>query len=212
MSLQFSINTEIYRFTTSRPRYPEPLDTVEQLQQLSLVTQFFAAAPKSVVIVESGNAQLLVSTLGSIHALSNPLNFWQKMKGAFAFCGNRKGKLTPSLNNCIFTSISSACNPAISGPIKDHVLQRSKQVKAGIRAAGGKKSFAAFGRKELAAFAGTPFNFVDMTEMKDGSLALTAAVVDVNVRLYAAEKQYAEGLERDAKKMLLEMVNPVDES
>ncbi|KAF2738548.1 hypothetical protein EJ04DRAFT_573709 [Polyplosphaeria fusca] len=212
MSLQYNISTEIYRFTTSRPRFPDPLDPAGQLQQLSLVTQFFAAAPKSAVVVESGNAQLLVSTLGAIHAISNPLNFWQGLKGSFAFCGNRKGKLTPGLNSWIFTSISSACNPAVAGSIKDHVLQRSKQVKAGIRAAGGKKSFAAFGREELAAFAGTRFNFVDMTEIKDGSLALAAAVVDGNMKLRASEKQYADGLERDAKKMLVDMVNPVDES
>ena len=95
MSLQLNINVELYRFTSSKPRFRDPLSAPEQLRQLPLLMQYFAAAPKSPVIDEITNAQPLVSALGAVHALANPLDAWQSFKGAFGFIGNRKGSLTP---------------------------------------------------------------------------------------------------------------------
>ncbi|KAF2259610.1 hypothetical protein CC78DRAFT_56977 [Lojkania enalia] len=210
-SLQYSLNAEIYLFTSTRPRFPDAVAKTEYLSHLPLVSQFFAAATKGTTVSEVANAQMLVSLLGAVHAQSNPLSFWQSTKSAFSFFGNRKGKLTPQLNSQIFSILSSSCDPAISGPVKDHVMQRSKQVKTGIRATKGKKSFAGFARTELATFAGTPFNFVDLTEAKESSEALTSAVANQNFSTWQMEKKNTQDWERVAKTMLTEMVNPVDE-
>lgn len=163
------------------------------------------------MVSETATAQFLVSALGAVHALSNALSAWQGMKGAFAFLGNRKGRLTPQLNAYILDSISATCGTGVAGPVKDHVLQRSKQVKAGIKAVGGKKNFDGFGRAELAAFAGTAFNYMDLTEVCAGSVALKQAQVDGMVRTHQMERKNTTDWETVAKNMLREMVNPVEE-
>ncbi|KAH7356021.1 hypothetical protein BKA66DRAFT_256362 [Pyrenochaeta sp. MPI-SDFR-AT-0127] len=212
LSLQFNMTSEIYRFTSTKPRYPDPLTAPEQLNQLSLITQFFAAAPQAAKVTEIANAQLLVSTLGAVHALANPLNFWQSFKGAFAFLGNRKGRLTPGLNEQIFSSITSICAGGISSSVKDHVLQRSKLVKNGIRGLRGKKRFEDYGWVELAAFAGTgPATVVDLTELCPSSVALDSTAVDSHVSTYHNDRKNTMDWEKDAKIMITSMVNPVDE-
>jgi hypothetical protein len=75
ISLQFDISSEIYRFSATRPRFPDPLNVSEKISQLPLFTQFFAAAPKTTQVDDIGNSRLLVSTLGAIHAISNPISF-----------------------------------------------------------------------------------------------------------------------------------------
>lgn len=212
LSLQLNLTAEIYRFTSSRPRFPDHLKASEQLHQLTLLSQFFAAAPKAQQIQDTSAAQMLVSTLGAIHALSNPLSSWQSIKGTFAFLGNRKGRLTPQLNKHIMDIITTTCAASAAGPVKEHMLQRSKLVKTGIRKAGGKKNFEIFGRSELATHAGTAFNFMDLTDIYTGSVALAQAQVNGLVSTYQVERKNTTDWEVLAKAQLVEMVNPVDEA
>lgn len=179
---------------------------------MPLFTQFFAAAPKTAQVDDIGNSHLLVSTLGAIHAISNPIGFWQSVKGAFAFLGNRKGQLTPAANQRIFAAITSSCSTSVANTVKEHILQRSKQVKTGIKAANGPKSFTAFGMKELAAFVNVQaVSLFDLTELKPLSIALNSAALQSHQQGYHAHRQGTMVMEDGAKKMISEMVNPVDE-
>ena len=150
----------------------------EKLTQLPLFTQFFAMAPKKAQVDDIAKAQLLVSTLGAIRAISNPIGFWQTIKGAFAFLGNRKGQLTPMANERICAAITGSCSANVATTVKEHILQRSRQVKTGIQATKGHKSFTAFGTQELAAFVNVqPVVMFDLTELKPLSVALNSAAV-----------------------------------
>ena len=96
--------------------------------------------------------------------------------------------------------------------MKEHILQRSKQVKTGIKAANGPKSFTAFGMKELAAFVNVQaVNLFDLTELKSLSVALNGAALHSHQQGYHAHRQGTMKMENGAKKMISEMVNPVDE-
>jgi hypothetical protein len=184
----------------------------EKLAQLPLFTQFFAIAPKKAQIDDIAKAQLLVSTLGAIHAISNPIGFWQTIKGAFAFLGNRKGQLTPTVNERIYAAITVSCSANVASTVKEHVLQRSKQVKTGIQATKGHKSFTAFGMQELAAFVHVqPVVMFDLTELKPLSVALNGAALQSSQHGYHVHRQTTLQMEDGAKKMLSNMVNPVDE-
>jgi len=212
LSLQFNLASEIYLFTSTKPRFPDPLTVIEKINQLPLVTQFFADFPQDARVADIANAQMLVSTLGAVHALSNPLDAWQSIKGIFAFFGNRKGQLTPRLNEYIFKAIAATCAPGVAATVKEHVLQRSKQVKKGIRAQGGKKQFDGFGRAELALFVGTnTVKFQSLAEVNPLSVALNAAALDSHVQTYRIHRRNTTDMERGAKTMLTEMVNPTDD-
>ncbi|ORY18621.1 hypothetical protein BCR34DRAFT_582903 [Clohesyomyces aquaticus] len=212
LSLQFSMTAEIYRFISSRPRFPDPLSGPAQLDQLPQIRQFFAAAPGNAQINDIASAQPLISTLGAIHALSNPLSAWQSFKSIFGFLGNRKARLTPQLNSQIFASMASTCTPAVAGTAKSHLLQRSKQVKAGIRAKGGKKRYQDFGLTEVAAFAGTTgATVVELVDVFSGSVALDQKMLDAMCGTWQSECRNREAWEGGAKMMLKQMVNPVDD-
>ncbi|KAE8447503.1 hypothetical protein EG329_010633 [Mollisiaceae sp. DMI_Dod_QoI] len=212
ISLQFEISSEIYRFTATRPRFPDPLNVSEKINQLHLFSQFFAAAPKTAQVDDIGKAQLLVSTLGVIHAISNPLSFWQSMKGAFAFLGNRKGQLTPAANQRIFAAITDSCSAEVAATVKAHMLQRSQQVKTGIKSAQGHKNFTAFGMRELTSFVGIQtVVMIDLTELKPLSIALNSLALQNHQQGYRAHRQGTMQMEDGAKKMIKTMVNPVDE-
>jgi hypothetical protein len=199
-----------------KPRFPDPLSSAEKLKQLPLVTQFFAGALKNPSISDIGNAQMLVKTLGAVHALSNPLSVWQSVKGWFSFIGNRKGQLTPRLNEHIFKGITAACTPTVAASVKDHVLQRSKQVKTGIRAKKGKKSFEKFGEAELATYAGLtsdigPLVVQDLMEVNPVSISMNSASLNGHLQTYDLHRKNTTNLESHAQKMLNTIVNPVDE-
>jgi hypothetical protein len=150
----------------------------EKLTQLPLFTQFFAIAPKKAQIDNIAKAQLLVLTLGTIRAVSNPIGLWQTIKGGFAFQGSRKGQLTPAVKEQIYTASTGSCSANVATTVKERILQRSKQVKAGIQAAKGHKSFTAFGMQELAAFVHVqPVVMFDLTELKSLSVALDSAAL-----------------------------------
>jgi hypothetical protein len=184
----------------------------EKLAQLPLFTQFFAMAPKKAQVDDIAKAQLLVSTLGAIHAISNPIDFWQTIKGTFAFLGNRKGQLTPTVNERISAAITSSCSANVATTVKAHILQRSKQVKTGIQATKGHKSFTAFGSQELAAFARVQrVVMCDLTELKPLSVALNGAALQSTQQGYHVHRQTTMQMEDGARKMLSNMVNPVDE-
>jgi transcriptional/translational regulatory protein YebC/TACO1 len=184
----------------------------EKLTQLPLFTQFFAMAPKKAQIDDIAKAQLLVSTLGAIRAISNPIGPWQTIKGAFAFLGNRKGQLTPTVNEQIYTAITGSCSANVTTTVKERILQRSKQVKAGIQATKGHKSFTAFGMQELAAFAHVQHIVMfDLTELKPLSVALNNAALQSSRQGYHVRRQTTMEMEDRAKEMLSNMVNPVDE-
>jgi hypothetical protein len=210
--LQHEISSEIYRFTSTKPRFTDPLSLPEKLAQLTLFSQFFAGAPKTAQVDEIGNAQLLVSTLGAIHAITNPIGFWQSMKGAFAFMGNRKGQLTPTANQIIFAAITNSCSPGVAATVKEHLLQRSKQVKIGIKSAGGHKSFTAFGTTELKAFVKVDkVVMFDLTELKPGSVALNSVALQNHQQGYHVQRKDTGQMVENVKKVLEEHVNPVDE-
>ncbi|KAK3390619.1 hypothetical protein B0H63DRAFT_557564 [Podospora didyma] len=213
LSIQFNITSEIYRFTSTKPRFADPITAEEKLLQLSLTAQFLAAAPAAHQITDLAAAQLLVSTLGSVHALANPLSPWQSIKGAFSWMGNRKGKLTPALNGQLFAALAAVCAPEVAATAKDHVLQRSKQVKAGIRASGGKKCFENFGKSELGGLVGgvdaKQITLLDLTELNPASKALDASALNTHVQDYHLHRQTTKHLEMSAKARLVEMVNPV---
>jgi hypothetical protein len=178
---------------------------------MPLFAQFFAIAPKTAQIDDIAKAQLLVSTFGAIHAISNPIGFWQTIKGAFAFLGNRKGQLTPTVNERIYAAITGSCSANVATTIKEHILQRSKQVKAGIQATKGHKSFTAFGTQELAAFVQVQPVMFDLTELKPLSVALNGAALQSSQQGYHVHRQTTMQMEDRAKTMLSSMVNPVDE-
>jgi hypothetical protein len=183
----------------------------EKITQLRLTSEFFTSTPKGVSIADIANAQMLVSTLGAVHALANPLDTWQSIKGIFAFAGNRKGQLTPRLNVYIFKAITATCAPGVAATVKEHILQRSKQVKAGIRAQKGKRRFDGFGQVELAAFAGTSMvKIVDLAALSPGCAALNATALDSYVNTYRLHRRTTQDLEHGVRSMLREMVNPVD--
>ena len=206
------MTAEIYRFTSTRPRFPDPLNTTEQLNQLPLVTQFFDAAPKTVVLTSLADSQPLIWTLGAVHALANPLSGWQSFKKVFAFLGNRKGRLTPALSQLILSSIKSICAEDVTGTVKKNLLERSKQVKSGIRGVGGMKRFQGFGMLELATFAGSgTFRIADLTELCPLSKALVSDAVDAHVRTYHTDRKNTMDWEKHAKETITSMVNPVDE-
>ncbi|KAI9775780.1 MAG: hypothetical protein M1839_000908 [Geoglossum umbratile] len=212
ISLQFEISSEIYRFAATKPRFPDPLNVSEKLTQLPLFTQFFAVIPTNAQIDDIAKAQLLVSTLGAIHAISNPIGHWQKMKGAFSFLGNRKGQLTPMVNKQIYAAITGSCSANVANTVKEHTIQRSKQVKTGIQATKGHKSFTAFGTQELAAFVHVqPVVMFDLTELKPVSVALNSAALQSSQQGYHIHRQTTLQMEDGAKNMLSNMVNPVNE-
>jgi hypothetical protein len=184
----------------------------ERLAQLPLFTQFFATAPKKAQVDDIAKAQLLVSTLGAIRAISNPIGLWQTIKGALAFVGNRKGQLTPTVNERIYAAITASCSANVATTVKEHILQRSKQVKTGILATKGHKSFTAFGTQELAAFVNVqPVVMFDLTELKPLSVALNTAALQSHQQGYHVHRQTTVQMEDGAKEMLRNMVNPVDE-
>jgi hypothetical protein len=184
----------------------------EKFTQLLLFTQFFAMIPKKAQIDDIAKAQLLVSTLGAIRAISNPIGFWQTIKGAFAFLGNRKGQLMPTVNERIYAAITDSCSADVANTVKEHIIHRSKQVKTGIQATKGHKSFTAFGTQELAAFVHVqPVVMFDLTELKPVSVALNSAALQSSQQGYHIHRQTTIQMEDGAKKMLSNMVNPVDE-
>jgi len=217
LSLQFNMTSEIYQFTSTKPRFPDPLSTAEKLNQLPLVSQFFSSAPKSATVTDITNAQMLIATLAAVHALSNPLSSWQSIKGAFAFLGNRKGQLTPRLNEYIFRAITAGCVPAVAKTVKDHVLQRSKKIKTDIRSKSGKKKrFDEFGQGELASFAGMTtaigkLGVLDMAQVIPLSVALNSAALNSHVDGYHLHRRNTADMMHSAKALLDEMVNPADE-
>jgi hypothetical protein len=211
MSLQFDLNNEIYYFTGTKPRFPDPIPTPEKLSQMPLTSLFFSMAEQQVRVVDIAQAQMLVSTLGAIHALANPLSFWQSMKSAFSFCGNRKGQLTSKLNERIFLAIEKACTPDLAISVKDHVLQRSKQVKDGIRIQGGPKNFIRFGQSELGAFASmTSVTVHDLTALQPVSTAMNSHQLGQHRSQYHVHRETTETLKTHAKTQIQEMVNVVD--
>jgi hypothetical protein len=155
---------------------------------------------------------MLVSTLGAIHAIANPIGFWQSVKGAFSFMGNRKGQLTPAANQRIFAAITDSCSAGVAAIVKEHLLQRSKQVKAGIQSISGPKSFTAFGTKELTAFVNvSKVVMFDLTELKPGSLVLNSAALQSHQQGYHVHKTNTGLMVDNVKKVIEEHVNPVDE-
>jgi len=155
---------------------------------------------------------MLVSTLGAIHAIANPIGFWQSVKGAFAFMGNRKGQLTPSANQRIFAALADSCSAGVATTVKEHLLQRSKQVKAGIQSTSGPKSFTAFGTTELTTFVNvSKVVMFDLTELKPGSVALNTAALQSHQQGYHVHKTNTGQMVENVKKVIEEHVNPVDE-
>jgi len=153
--------------------------------------------------------------MGAVHALANPLGAWQSIKGAFSWMGNRKGQLTPALNRQLFAVLAAACAAPEAAAIKKDVLQRSKQVKSGIRGCGGPKCFFDFGKAELAGFLGGGVDakqlvLVDLTELSPASKALDVAALSAQVQEYNLHSQRTAYLEMSAKEKLVVMVNPVD--
>ena len=134
--------------------------------------------PWQAQVADIAKAQLLISTLSAIHAISNPIGFWQGVKSAFAFMGNRKGQLTPKLNEHIFTAIMTSCSPEVVVAVKDHMGQRSKHAGAGIKAAGGHKNFDDLGAQGLATFTGVKsVAMFDLTSLNPLSVAMNASTL-----------------------------------
>lgn len=214
LSLQFDLTSEIYQFTATKPRFPDPLSTSEKLSQLPHVSQFFSAVKKAGV-TDMANAQLLISTLAAVHALSNPLSAWQSMKGIFACLGNRNGQLTPRLNQYIFESITASCAPTVAATVKDHVVQRSVRIKTAIKAKRGKKRFSEFGQGELASFAGMAsigaLAVLDLAQAVPLSISLNSAALNTHVESYHFNRRNTADMEQSAKAMLVSMVNPSNE-
>lgn len=185
----------------------------ETLGHLPLFTQFFSKPPKKAQVDDIAKAQFLVTTLGVIHATSNPIGPWQTLKDAFAFPGNRKGQLTSTVNKQINAVITGSCSANVAGTVKEHVLQRSKQVKVGIKAIKGHKSFTTFGMQELAAFIHVQaVDRFDLTELQPVSVALNSAALQSSQEGYRVHRQSMMQMEKASKKMLVDMVNPVDEN
>ena len=214
MSLQYDLTNEIYLFTGTKPRFPDPIPTVEKISQMPLTSLFFSHAPSQAQVTDIAQAQLLVSALGAVHAVANPLSFWQSMKSAFAFCGNRKGQLTSKLNERVFLAIANTCSPDVAATVKEHVLQRSGQVKTGIQAqrAGGPKSFEKFGHSELTAFTSmSAIEVYDLTALQPVSIAMNLTTLDGHQNAFHVHRQATETLTTHAKMQINDMVNAVDE-
>jgi hypothetical protein len=127
--------------------------------------------------------------------------------------GNRKGQLTPAANERIFVAITDSCSASVAITVKEHILQRSKQVKTGIKSMSGPKSFTAFGSKELAAFINVQkVVMFDLTELKPGSVALKTAALQSHQQGYYTKKTDTGLMVENVKKVLEEHVNPVDEA
>ena len=183
------------------------------MKQLHLLSQFFAAAPQTAQIDDIGKAQLLVTTLGAVHAIVNPIGFWQSIKSGLSFLGNRKGQLTPVANAKILSSITASCSTDVAVAVKSHMLQRSKQVKMGIKTLKSPhKSFTNFGLGELTVLSGmeNPM-MVDLTEVKGGSEALDVKTLTNHKEGNRIHRNETLRMESEAKKQITEMVNPVDE-
>jgi hypothetical protein len=213
LSLQVQMASEVHEFVTTRPRFPDPLKINEKMDQLTQVNNFISTAPKSVRIHDIAQAQLFIATLSSLHAISNPLSFWQSTKGVFSFFGNRKGQLTPRLNKDIQAIISGACADPIEVAVKQAVMQRSKAIKQDIKKGDKKKTFDGVANSELAKFSGMQsVTVVNLGEENKGSVAMDSKVFENHVTGYANHQATATSMHNDAKRLLSEMVNPVDEN
>jgi hypothetical protein len=213
MSLQFDLGNEIYVFTGTKPRFPDPIPTPEKISQMELTSLFFELAPSQAQITDIAKAQFLVSALGAVHAVSNPLSFWQSMKAAFSFCGNRKGQLTSKLNQRIFLAIEKACAPEITETVKEHVRSRSKQVQSGIRSQPGKspKCFSGFGKTELVRFADvTAIEVHDLAALQPVSVAMNLAMLEGHRDTYRVHRHATETLRKHAEVQIQTMVNAED--
>jgi hypothetical protein len=212
ISLQFDLAAEVYTFTSTKPRFPNRINVGEKLSQLPLVAQFFNPVPQQAQVLEVGHAEQLVSALGAVHAISNSIGFWQAVKGALAFLGDRKGQLTPKLNQHIYASVSTACGASIAAEVTKAVRQRSKQVKAGIKASGSHKSFTAFGMQELADLVGARSASVsDLAQLTPQSVALSSDDFQSRKRSYHIHHQSFQIMEAGARALLSDMVNPSEE-
>jgi hypothetical protein len=130
--------------------------------------------------------------------------------------GNRKGQLTPRLNEYISKSISASCSPAVEASVKDHVIQRSKQVKTAIKTSKGKKSFDRFGQAELATYSGLksdigPLKIQDLTIWNPLSCFMNSASLNNHVGRYHMHRLNTTDLEGHAENLLSGIVNPPDE-
>jgi len=217
LSIQFTLTSEIHRFTSTRPRFPDPIPTKEKLTHLTLTRQFLSAAPTNPQITDATAAttQLLISTLGAIHALANPLGAWQSIKGAFSWLGNRKGQLTSQLNGQLLAALAGASAADAIPTLKKEMLTRSKQVKTGIRANRGPKRFFDYGKTELAALVGAEGasqmpGMVDLSEVEPNSKGMGVADLQAYAQDGEMRGQKMRYLEGAAKEKLEVMVNPVD--
>ncbi|CAM1507669.1 Fc.00g073100.m01.CDS01 [Cosmosporella sp. VM-42] len=216
LSLQSDMSTEIYRFCAARPRFPDPLTIPEKMTQLHLVSKFFAMAPIIATgqVTNTAQAQLLTQTLGAVHAISNSLSFWQLVKSAFRFLGNRKARVSPKLNEAVQASIVTTCSPDVVAAIKEHVEQRSKQIKdviVGAKATIGHKNFTGVLHKELAELAQvTQISLYDLTELNPLSISLNAQSLKVVQDQFQLHRQNQENLSNYAKRVLHTHLNPVD--
>jgi len=152
-----------------------------------------------------------------VHALANPLSFWQSVKAAFSFCGNRKGPLTTKLNEQIQLAVERACAPAVAAAVSQEVMQRSAQVKAGINAAashggtGAHKNFVRFGQSELASFASVSGVMVhDLAALKPVNEAMKRDQVGHHRHRHHLHRQATETLKTHARAQIQEMVNAED--
>jgi hypothetical protein len=100
----------------------------------------------------------------------------------------------------------------VATKVKNDILQRSKQVKTGIRGTRGHKSFTAFGTQELEAFVNVrSVGMFDLTELKPLSIALNGAALHSHQEAYQLHRRATTDMEVEAKRVLSSMVNPVDE-
>jgi len=216
MSLQFDLCNEIYCFTGTKPRFPDPIPTDEKLSQMPLTSLFFSLAPKAAQVADTEHAQLLASTLGAVHALANPLSFWQSIKSTFAFCGNRKGQLTSKLNEQIMLAMERSCtSPAVAAAVKAEVVKRSQQVKQGIKTGkgSGAKNFNRFGQAELASLVSVSgVEMYDLAALSPVSKAFKTHQLDQHRGQYNLHRQKTEDMVRHAKGIIEEVVSPVQES
>ena len=217
LSLQFDLCNEIYCFTGTQPRFPDPIPEPTKLSQLPLTSLFFSLVPPGAVITDLAQAQqLLTSALGAVHALANPLSFWQSIKTTFSCCGNRKGQLTSKLNEQILLAVERTCAPEIAASVRQEVMRCSGRVKAGIKAnksgGGGHKSFERFGQIELATFVNVSGVMVhDLTALKPVSTAMRNDQLQLHRHTHFAHRQTREGLKVRAEAQIREMVNAEDE-
>ncbi|KAH7133667.1 hypothetical protein EDB81DRAFT_949960 [Dactylonectria macrodidyma] len=218
LSLQYDIATEIYRFCATRPRFPDPLSSPEKLAQLHLFSEFFAMAPAvaSGQVTDVGRAQLLTQTLGAVHAMSNSLSRWQSVKSAFRFLGNRKGRLSPKLNEAIQSSIAATCSPDVAAAIREHVQQQSKKVKdviVGAKDTFGHKNFEGVLHQEVAKFVDVDeVGFHDLTDLNQLSIALYGRALKVHRDQSHLHRQNQENFSKHAKGVLHALVNPADDA